>query len=162
MKRRYTEASLREAVLSSSSFRQVLSRLGLVEAGGNYASIQRIIRELNLDTSHFSGRAWRRGETSPPRQPRSLEELLKKDVVFDSFKLKNKILKEGLKERKCEGCDLTQWRDVPIPLELDHINGERKDNRLENLRLLCPNCHALTETYRGRKLAKCRGETAPA
>ena len=154
MKRRYTEAQVREAVLQSSSFRQVLSQLGLVEAGGNYSSVQRLIRDMGLDTSHFRGRAWRKGATKPPQQPRALQELLREGVVFGSYKLKNRILEEGLKERECERCNLRQWLGGPIPLELDHINGRGEDNRIENLRLLCPNCHALTDTYRGKKIGK--------
>ena len=71
-------------------------------------------------------------------------------------KLRERLLKEGLKEHKCENpkCGLSEWHNLPIPLQLHHINGDRTDNRLENLQLLCPNCHALTDNYCGRKLKK--------
>ena len=80
--------------------------------------------------------------------------------------LKRRLLREGVLRPRCAGCGLERWRDTPIPLELDHVSGDRSDNRLENLRLLCPNCHAQTETYRGRNIANgiavarpCRGAT---
>jgi 5-methylcytosine-specific restriction endonuclease McrA len=85
------------------------------------------IKRLDLDTSHFLGQGWRKG-------------------------LKERLIREGLKQRKCEMCGRAGWRDRPIPLELDHINGRRQDNRLQNLRILCPNCHAQTDTYRGRNI----------
>jgi hypothetical protein len=66
-------------------------------------------------------------------------------------------VEEGLKDHRCEACDLTRWRGRPIPLELDHIDGDRTNNELQNLRLLCPNCHALTPTYRGRNIGRGEG-----
>lgn len=69
---------------------------------------------------------------------------------MSSHHLKNRFLAEGIFQHQCVSCNLTEWLERPIPLEIDYINGDRRDNRLENLRLLCPNCHALTETYRGR------------
>ena len=66
--------------------------------------------------------------------------------------LKARLIREGVKDARCESCNGTQWEGEPIPLELDHVNGKRDDNRLENLRLICPNCHAQTPTYRGRNI----------
>jgi len=83
-------------------------------------------------------------------------EYLTNSASIQSYKLKNRLLKDGVFAHKCTGCCRAKWLGRPVPLELDHINGENKDNRLENLRLLCPNCHALTTTYRSknRKPAK--------
>ncbi len=64
------------------------------------------------------------------------------------------MLNEGYKEHKCESCGLTTWLDKPIPLELHHIDGNRNNNTLENFQLLCPNCHAFTDSYRGKNSAK--------
>jgi hypothetical protein len=158
---KYTDTQLIEAVRSSTSVRQVLGKLGLAEAGGNYSTVNRRIRLLEINVSHFNGQGWKKGNSNPIVPARPLSEILRIGSNFQSFKLKNRLFAEGLKERKCEVCGNAEWLKQLIPLELDHINGDSTDNRIENLRILCPNCHALTETYRGKKLAKCRGETAP-
>lgn len=86
-----------------------------------------------------------------------LNELLVQFSTYQSNKLRKRLLAEGLKERKCEKCGLTEWNGKTAPLELDHINGIKTDNRIENLRILCPNCHAQTEHYRGRNTRRYRG-----
>jgi hypothetical protein len=161
MKQRYTDDELINAVQTSVSIRQVLSKLGLVEAGGNYSIIKRRIQSLKVDMSHFTGKGWRGGSRNPVVTPKPISVILQRGVAYQSYKLKRRLFVEGLKTQRCENCSGSEWMGQPIPLELDHINGDSTDNRIENLRILCPNCHALTETYRGRKLAKCRDETAP-
>src|SRR4051812_16280827 len=86
MRRTWTDEQLRLAVGSSTSFRQVLLRLGLRAAGGNYATVQRCVRESALSTIHFTGSGWRLGSTIPSRPARSLEEVLPQGVVIQSFK----------------------------------------------------------------------------
>ena len=144
----YSEQDLREAVKKSTSIRQVLEKLNIVPAGGNYQTTNRRIKKLNIDISHFTGQAWNKGKVIGPK--RSVEEYLVENSVVQSFKLKSRLIAEGLKEHKCECCGITEWNGKSAPIELDHINGNHHDNRLENLRLLCPNCHAQTETYRGK------------
>lgn len=144
----YSEKELYEAVKSSTSIRQVLDKLNIVPAGGNYQTTNRRIKKLNIDTSHFTGQAWNRGRITGPKRP--IEEYLKENTVVQSFKLKSRLIIEGLKQHKCECCGITEWNGQPAPIELDHINGNHYDNRLENLRILCPNCHAQTDTYRGK------------
>jgi HNH endonuclease len=114
------------------------------------------IARLELDTGHFTGRAWRRGlvGTSSGRRL-GLEEILVKGSTYTSGSaLRRKLVRAGLKEDRCEICGLSTWLGQPLPLELDHINGDPTDNRLENLRILCPNCHALTETWCGRSRSR--------
>jgi 5-methylcytosine-specific restriction endonuclease McrA len=83
---------------------------------------------------------------------RSLGEILMIDSPYPSSKLKERLLAAGYKERRCEDCGLAEWNGKPIPLELHHVNGDSTDNRIENIRILCPNCHAQTATYRGKNI----------
>jgi len=146
---KYTEERLREAVKLSTSMRQVLLMLEVAPYGGNYDVLRKAIRYFNLDISHFTGQAWNKGKILPPKY--SLESYLTNEVPIQSFKLKNRLLQAGFFEHQCSRCKKTTWQSQSIPLELDHINGNNKDNRLTNLRLLCPNCHALTPTFRNKK-----------
>lgn len=84
----------------------------------------------------------------------TLQEYLEKSIDIQSNKVRKKLLTEGYKEYKCENCGLTQWLGQPIPLELHHKDGNHNNNTLENYILLCPNCHAFTDSYRGKNCAK--------
>ena len=149
---KYSPEQLKDAVRTASSFRQVLTRLNVAPFGGNYDVLRRSLRRFDIDTSHFTGRAWSRGQQLRPRKP--LDTYLANAAPIQSFKLKRRLLRAGVFKPRCERCSLTVWQGLPIPLELDHINGNNGDNRLENLRLLCPNCHALTPTYRSKRRTK--------
>lgn len=144
----YSEKELREAVKTSTSIRQVLEKLNIVPAGGNYQTTNRRIEKLNIDTKHFTGQAWNKGKVIGPK--RDIKEYLSNEFPILSHKLKGRLIAEGLKQHKCECCGISEWNGNPAPIELDHINGNHHDNRLENLRILCPNCHAQTDTYRGK------------
>jgi 5-methylcytosine-specific restriction endonuclease McrA len=116
--------------------------------------------DIGLDFSHFPGKGWSAGR---PKGRKPLEYYLVKDGPFiRSDALKKRLIKDGVKEHKCERCLNTQWLGEVIPLELDHINGDHEDNRIENLRLLCPNCHAQTETYCGKTTAVRHAGSTPA
>ena len=147
--RTYTDNQFIEAVKTSTSIRQVLSKLGLKEAGGNYKVAQQRIEKLGISLADgANGQGWSKGKTLGPK--RSIEYYLTENSYHQSYKLKNRLLAEGFKQHKCECCGITEWNGQPAPIELDHINGNHHDNRLENLRILCPNCHAQTDTYRSK------------
>lgn len=149
--RSWTDEQLKIAVLGSRSYRGVLIKLNLIPAGGNYDQIRRRIKDLELDMKHFTGMGWNVGLQFKPKVATPLEELLVEGIDVQSFKLKKRLFDSKLKKPKCEMCGWNKMStDGRIPVELDHINGDRKDNRLENLRVLCPNCHSLQPTHRGR------------
>ncbi len=153
--RSWTKEQLIDATKSVTSVRQLLSKLGLREAGGNYKQISKYLSEFGVDTSHFRGKGWSKGLVGIGKPRFSTELLLVKGGTFQSHKLKKRLFKDGLKKELCEICGWAmRSRDGRIPLELDHINGDSSDNTLSNLRILCPNCHSLQLTHRGRNIKK--------
>ena len=147
----WTEKQFFDAVKQSKSIRQVLFKLHLQPAGGNYSQVKKFISYYKMDNSHFKGKGWNKGFTGIGKPLRSLDSILKRNTEFQSYKLKKRLYLEKLKKPKCELCGWAERsEDGRIPLELDHINGDRLDNRIENLRILCPNCHSLQLTHRGR------------
>lgn len=148
---KYNFEKLRQVVAESYSIAQVLQKLGMVTAGGNYKTIKLRVKQENIDISHFTGQGHLKNKTHNWAPKRSLEEILVEDSTYTSSdKLRKRLLKEGVFERVCNNCKNTEWLDQLIPLELDHKNGNNMDHRLENLQLLCPNCHAFTHNYRGK------------
>ncbi len=154
-KKSWTEEQLKCAANKSSSIRQVIKALGLVEAGGNYAQIKKFLKLYKIDTSHFTGMAWNKGMHGVGVYRKTLKEILTRGNYYQSYKLKRRLFVAGLKKPQCEMCGWAKKSaDGRVPLELDHISGDRYDNRLENLQILCPNCHSLQPTHRGRNIKK--------
>lgn len=154
-RRKYSDDQFREAVQKARNIREALGFLGLKPAGGNYKTFKHFCTLLSVDTTHFVDgvRDGTRGRKFPERHIPSELHLVAGSII-QSFRLKKYLFREGLFAKQCNRCKLTEWLGKPIPLELDHINGVSNDNRLENLRILCPNCHSLTPTYRGKNKGK--------
>jgi hypothetical protein len=149
MKRTQDKAEIAKIVSESYSIRQVLIKLGLVPLGGNYTSIRNLLKKLDINTSHFTGKASNKGKSFGPKRP--INDYLSNQHKIKSYNLKRRLISEGYLEHKCYKCELKQWNDKPIPIELEHKDGNSENNSLDNLTILCPNCHAQTPTYRRRK-----------
>ncbi|HJT76738.1 MAG TPA: HNH endonuclease [Gemmataceae bacterium] len=149
---RYTDQDIIAAVHASFSIAGVLKRLGLSPTGANYQGMHAHFSRLGLDTSHFTGQAHLRGRHHSWTPSRPLTEILVKDSTYRTTSdLKARLLKVGLLVNRCAICGSPpEWQGNPLVLVLDHINGNRSDNRLENLRLLCPNCNSQQPTFAGK------------
>lgn len=148
---KYTIEELKLAVTTSLSVAEVCRQIGLKPVGGNYKTLKQKFVKYEIDVSHFTGQGWNVGERfTSPRIIIPLKEVLVEYSTYSTSFLNKRLLKEGIKDHKCECCGNTEWNEVPIPLELHHINGVNTDHQIGNLQLLCPNCHAFTDNYRGK------------
>lgn len=138
-----TDNDLKLAVQKSSSFYDVLRELGLKLSGGSHGHYKRRVESLGLDTSHFLGAAWKTGRSDGRRRSASDVLILRTSGKRQkTYLLKRSLLESGI-ECKCSKCGLgEEWNGVPLTLDIDHINENWLDDRLENLRFLCPNCHS--------------------
>lgn len=138
-------------VSESQNLNQVCKKLGKRGTNTNRRQIEKIIEKYNLDISHFKTFDFSENK---------IKKYEDQDVYCENSAYKNtnsirkRLLKDGIKEYKCERCGRTEWEGEPIPLQVHHINGNNRDNRIENLQILCPNCHALTDTYCGKSKHK--------
>ena len=151
---KFTRYEIEEFVKESYSFATLAEKLGYNKTGGSYlTSMKKMIDELNLDISHFTGQGWLSGQTCESGKYLPFDEYIKGRSV-QTNKIRIKLLREGLKEHMCEFCNNTLWNNMPIPLEVHHKDGDKENNDIENLQLLCPNCHALTDNYKGKNTRK--------
>jgi len=138
-----------EIIKESINKTDVLNKLGLKNNGGNFNTLTSFIKKYNINVSHFDSTKTNKSKIHSKR--RDIEEVLIKNSFISSNNLKIRLYYEGLKERKCELCEQGEdWMGKKMSLILDHINGDRYDNRLDNLRIVCPNCNGTLETH-------CRG-----
>lgn len=147
----YTEDRARAAVAESKSWTEALRRLGYCPSGGNPATLKKYAAIWGISTDHFDPY---RGVMERIRKPGlSLEEILVEHSTYSRSNLKRRLLEAGLKQPRCEMCGQGEmWRGRHMSMILDHINGVRDDNRLENLRMVCPNCAATLDTHCGRAI----------
>jgi hypothetical protein len=139
---RYTKETLIEAVKRCKSWAEVCKYFGVKVSGGSQINYKRRSEFFGIDYSHFPGKAHLRG-TYYNRVP--IERYLSNELPVKSHKLKLRLIKDGIKEYKCENCGLIEWMGRPISLELHHIDGNHFNNLLINIKILCPNCHAFCD-----------------
>lgn len=159
-KEKYSKENFEKAIKKSKSIKESLKNLNLRAAGGNYKVFHKYVDEYNIDTSHFETKEevikrTLRKYTSGIKIP--LSDILVKNSDYNRTNLKDRLYEEGLKNRNCEIKDCGQgeeWMGEKMSLILDHINGVHNDNRIENLRIVCPNCNATLPTHCGKHKKK--------
>ena len=154
--KQYTKEWLQELCQSSYSYAEVLTKAGRRQGGGSQQILRNKIVEWDIDISHFTGQKWlvRSNRTPQTREKYSLEEVFCKNSPVTQKILRGYVERHQVLEYKCQFCGCNGcWQNGRISLEIDHVDGDNSNNSIENLRYLCPNCHALTETYRGRNKA---------
>ena len=151
-KKKYTKEILENVAKECTSIRQMLQKFGLKETGGNYSEMKERCKKFDVDISHFTGQGWNKlGHPNFGNNIDLEKRFTKHDRRINADKTKKILLNHKLKEYKCEICGCKDWLGKPITLQLHHINGDGTDDRLENLQLLCPNCHSQTDSYCKRK-----------
>jgi hypothetical protein len=147
---RYTEEEAREAIAASLTFTEALKRLGMCWSGGNYRTLKKWAAVWSIPTDHFDPDAVRRRALRRDAIP--LEEVLVENSTYARGLLKQRLYETGRKQRRCELCGQDElWHGKWMALILDHVNGDARDNRIENLRIVCPNCAATLDTHCGRR-----------
>jgi hypothetical protein len=148
---RYSKQDLTDAVKNCLCILDVVRKLGLVESSNNSRTIRKLIKEYDIDTSHFDVKSTYVRNS----KKYSIEEAFVENSLVNRSYLKRKIEKEKILDKVCGKCgNKGEWLGEPLVLQLDHINGVSNDNRIENLRYLCPNCHTQTENYAGKNRSK--------
>lgn len=146
---------LQELFDTCDSYGQVLESIGLNPHGNNRETLNNYINEFDIDLTKFNiNKANATKLHFNSFKPRySLDEIISKPgIPYPSNKLKQKLIQAGYKENKCEICGITEWMGKPISLQLHHNDGDRNNNQLSNLRILCPNCHSQTDTFAGKNI----------
>ena len=157
--RQYDKEWLTKLCAESYSYSEVLRKAGRKPGGGTNETLKKKILEYNIDVSHFTGQKWR---TAPNYEPQpgskekySLEEVFTKNSTITQKTLRGYVERHQIIPYKCANCGCDgNWQGGKIALDLDHIDGDNTNNLVTNLRYLCPNCHALTPTYRGKNKGK--------
>lgn len=155
---RYTKEWLEELCAESFSYAEVLRKAGRKQGGGAQDTLKRKIAEYEIDISHFTGQGWNGHSNTTTKsgsnEKYQLEEVFCKNSPVTQKVLRGYVERHNILEYKCVNCGCDgNWQGGKIALEIDHENGDNTDNTVENLRYLCPNCHALTDTYRGKNKA---------
>lgn len=144
-----SEEEIRSVVADSTNWSECCRKLGLAALTGTQSHFKHKCIKLGIDHSHFV--RWNKSNNGGGTPPRPIEDYLSNAYPISSDKLKKRLFKLKLKERRCEVCNLVEWHGKPAPLELDHIDSNHVNNNLDNLQILCANCHSVLTRER-RKL----------
>lgn len=136
----YTKEQLQDTISTSKTWREVCEKFNKIPRSGMQSHFSKRAKYFGIDHSHFYGSNWS-NYVSSLRKKVPIEQYLVKGSIIKSGELRNKLIKIGLKKNECEICKISVWNNEPVSLDLDHKNSDHYDNRLENIQLLCPNCH---------------------
>ena len=150
----FTDEQFIEAVKNNHSKAGTLRSLSLTPNGNFYKIFDILIKKLDVNTEHFTGRDYLKGKINSKTKKTELSKLLVFGSKYNNYRLNKRLINEGIFKDACFRCGISEWEGEKLSLHLDHINGNHIDNRIENLRLLCPNCHSLTPTYCGKNKNK--------
>lgn len=145
--------NLEKIIKNSNSLAETLKKLGKRAAGGNFKTLRKYIDKYDIDISHFNSEQIRREKFKKylTEKKKDLSEILTENSSYNRGHLKKRLYDEGVKERKCELCGQNEmWNGKRMSLILDHKNGIWDDNRIENIRIVCPNCNATLDTHCGK------------
>lgn len=148
MKTKYTKEKLEE-IKGCVTVSEALIKLGFLSTGG-HKGLRKLIKDYLEETGTYKGKSVRKGSVGKRKSD---------DIFFSNgqskrstWAVRNALFNRGLKEKKCECCKNTEWNGKPIPLEVHHKDGDKYNNELENLEILCPNCHYFTDTYKVKNI----------
>lgn len=157
MKNKYKKEVFEILVKNSNSYKELCDKLNIVRTGNSNKTIKKYITLYNISISHFITKEQHLKSLHEKARIPLKEILIKNSMYTNNHNLKKRLIKSGLLKKECNYCGLGEmWKDKKLSLQLDHKNGIRNDNRIENLRLLCPNCHSQTETFSGKHTSKKR------
>ncbi len=153
MRKTWSDNQLVSIVPLCNDLTEIIKKLGLRTAGGNFESIKGHIKRLNISTAHFNKKNQIKGllKYSQNRKIQDKEFYIDNSRVTDNNSIRRKVAKDSFLDYICQRCENgPTWNNEPLTLQLDHINGKHSDHRKENLRWMCPNCHSQTNTFAGR------------
>lgn len=150
----YSKDELQELANTSDSYSDILRKIGMCPYGGNPQTLKRILLEYEVDISRLnenrSALYARWASATHKKTMTRTEDILSGKVRFQTSKLLKRLVREGYKENRCEICGIAEWQGKPLTMNLHHIDGDRNNNSLDNLQVLCPNCHSQTQNFAGK------------
>ena len=154
----YTPTELQKLLDESNSYADLLRKIGMSEHGANRLTLRKIINEYNLDLTKLSNNR-QQGNLQAlhkihQKKTKLLTDILQKDTSYKSSNLLKRLFNEGYKEKRCECCGITTWMGKEITFQLHHKDGDHHNNEIDNLEVLCPNCHSQTDNFAGRGTRK--------
>ncbi len=137
---------LNQIIINATTFAEIMRNLCLPVRGKMGSTLKKKLLSAGYNLNHLTG------IPKTKKNKKTLEEYLLKGTTIKSCKLKNLLLKHGLKQNKCEICGIETWNNQPLIMQLHHIDGDSTNNTLENLQMICPNCHSQTDNYCGKNI----------